>query len=574
MIMAVDDNAEDLAVVSGALRGRYGGDYTVVCAHAPGEALAALTELADDGGDLVLVLTAQDLSGMRGTDLLAWVRRLHPHARLGLMMNWGAWLDDETAETVRESMALGVTDYYVYIPGEPPDERFHHTVSSVLLDWTREQSTVPDTIHIVGESWSGRAYELRETLQSCVTPHTFSLADSEEGRALLADIEPGTALPLIILPDGRVLSDPTNREIAEADGSAVGLEQDEFDVVIVGAGPAGLSAAVYRASEGLGTLLIDEGGVGGQAMSSSMIRNYLGFPRGVTGTRLAEQAYEQAWSFRSSFSFMTRVEELTRSGELYELGLSDDRRVRTRSVILATGATWRRLEVPALESFVGAGVFYGGGTTESHAMTDREVFVVGGANSAGQAALHLARYARKVTLVVRADSVESGMSYYLVRAIRATPQIEVRTGTEVVGGGGDCRLQAVTLRRRDTGEVESVPADGLFVLVGARPHTEWLPEEVSRSRNGFLLTGENLSADALPAGRRPQSLETSLPGVFAAGDVRYGAIRRVASAVGEGSIAIQQVHGHLGPQQGPAENGASPEPSAHSGLDRGAAHGP
>ncbi len=549
MIMAVDDDADDLEAVSRELHGRYAGDYDVVCCGSPDEAVSTLAEVAEREGEVVLVLAAQELSGTTGTELLGRVRRLHQHARLGLLISWGAWLDERTAETVRESMALGVTDYYVYKPAGSPDERFHQVISSVLLDWSREQRTDPNSVHVIGKSWSGRAYELRETLQSCVIPHTFSLADSEEGRALLAEVDPRSELPLLILPDGRVLADPTNREIAEADGSAIGIEHGDFDVVIVGAGPAGLSAAVYGASEGMQTLVIDEGGVGGQAISSSMIRNYLGFPRGVTGIRLAEQAYEQAWSFRASFSFMTRVSALGRSEDRYIVTLSDERNIRTRSVILATGATWRRIDIPELEALTGAGVFYGGATTESHAMTDLDVYVVGGANSAGQAALHLARYARRVTLVVRAESLDAGMSHYLIRAIQATPGIEVRTNTKLVGGGGDCRLQSLTLRDGETGAVETAPADGLFVLIGAQPHTEWLPDGISRSASGFVLTGEDLPGDAYPGSRRPQPLETSLPGVFAAGDVRYRSIRRVASAVGEGSIAIQQVHQHIGPDQ-------------------------
>lgn len=545
--MAVDEDPVDLEAASRELGGRYSGDYEVACVSSAEEALARLTDLAEDEGDLVTVLATQQLSDTSGPGLLAKVRRLHPHARLGLTMDWGAWLDESIADAVRESMALGVTDFYVYKPAGPADERFHHTITSVLLDWNREQSNDPNSVHVIGESWSGRAYELRETLQSCVTPHTFSLASSEEGQRLLEGVDPKMSLPLLILPDGRVLSDPTNLEIAEIDGSAIGIEQDEFDVVIVGAGPAGLSAAVYGASEGLQTLVISEGGVGGQAMSSSMIRNYLGFPRGVTGSRLAEQAYEQAWAFRSRFSFMTRVTAMTRHEDHYRLDLADGRRIRTRAVILATGATWRRLEVPGLEELSGVGVFYGGAITESFAMTGLDVFVVGGANSAGQAALHLARFARQVTLVVRSESLESGMSDYLVRAIRADPRIEVRSGAEVVGAGGDCQLQHLLLRDRETDEVETLPADGLFIMIGAHPHTEWLPDDISRSRYGFLLTGENLSRDVFPGDRRPQSLETSLPGVFAAGDVRYGAIGRVASAVGEGSIAIQQVHQFLGP---------------------------
>ena len=348
----------------------------------------------------------------------------------------------------------------------------------------------------------------------------------------------------MVLPDGRVLSDPTNTEIADATGAWIDPDRDEFDVVIVGSGPAGLSAAVYGASEGLETLVVDEGGVGGQASSSSLIRNYLGFPRGVSGRRLAEQAYEQAWVFGGYFVHMHRVDSLSRDGDRRQVTLSEGRRISARAVILATGAAYRRLGVPALETLSGAGVFYGGPASEAPAMAGKDAYIVGGANSAGQAALHLARYARQVTLVVRAQSLRAGMSDYLVKEVEATPNVEVRVGCEVVGGGGDGRLEYLVLGEGATGEEVTVTADGLFVLIGARPQTDWLPSEIARDRHGFLLTGPDLTDDhGWALDRRPLRLETSMPGVFAAGDVRHGSVKRVASAVGEGSIAIQLVHG-------------------------------
>ena len=317
----------------------------------------------------------------------------------------------------------------------------------------------------------------------------------------------------------------------------------DFDLVIVGAGPAGLSAAVYGASEGFSTLVVDEGGLGGQATSSSLIRNYLGFPRGVSGRRLAQQAYEQAWVFGANFAFMQRVTDLRRERDGLFVTLSDCGRVRARAVLLATGASYRRLGVPALEALNGAGVFYGGPTSEAPAMAGRDVYVLGGANSAGQAALYLARYARRVTLVVRAQSLDAGMSHYLVRQVEATPKLQVRLGTEIVGGGGDGWLEHLVLRDRADGSEETVDADGLFLMIGARPHTEWLPPEVDRDAQGFVLTGTDLrDDDAWPLDRSPFLLETSMPGVFAAGDVRHGSVKRVASAVGEGSVAIQLLH--------------------------------
>jgi thioredoxin reductase (NADPH) len=472
------------------------------------------------------------------------------------MVNWDALADPPTAAAIVDAIALGRIDYYVPIPAAWPDEVFHHTIATFLLEWATEQRKVPHTVHIVGAEWSGRAHELRETFQSCAAPHTFSLADSEEGRRLLAGTPPGVKLPVMILPDGRALGDPSNAEIAEAAGAPTDFDGRDFDVVIVGAGPAGLSAAVYGASEGLRTLVVDERGIGGQARSSSSIRNYLGFPRGVSGSRLAELAHEQAAVFGASFVFMHRAKALTRGGDgdggdgtgplTLTLTLADDRSVNASAVILATGASYRRLGVPALDALTGAGVFYGGPAALAHALSGTEVFVAGGANSAGQAALHLARYARRVTLVVRGPALEKSMSHYLVQEIRATRNVAVRTSTTIVGGGGDHRLRELVLRDGPTGAEEAVAADALFVLIGADPHTGWLPDPVARDGGGFLRTGEDVPAEhPWPLERRPLALETSMPGVLAAGDVRHGSVKRVASAVGEGSIAVRLVHALL-----------------------------
>jgi thioredoxin reductase (NADPH) len=356
----------------------------------------------------------------------------------------------------------------------------------------------------------------------------------------------------MVLPDGRALGDPSDAEIAAAAGAPAGLDELAFDLAIVGAGPAGLSAAVYGASEGLDVLVVDAGGIGGQARSSSLIRNYLGFGRGVSGSRLAEEAFDQASSFGARFLFMHRVVELTRTGSRFELALSDGRRVSAGGVILAGGATYRRLEIPSLEALNGAGVFYGGPTSEAPALIGRDVYVAGGGNSAGQAALHLARYARRVTLVVRSNRLSEGMSSYLVEAIEAAPTIEVNVGTIVVGGGGDGYLQELVLREPAAGTETTVRADALFVMIGARPQTDWLPADVARESHGFVLTGEDLPAESWPLERRPLALETSMPGVLAAGDVRHASVKRVAAAVGEGSIAVQLVHRLLDEEQLPA----------------------
>jgi thioredoxin reductase (NADPH) len=542
VLLAVDDDPEALREVELELRERYSRDYTVVCEESPEAALRTLEKLASEGAEVALVLAGQWLSGMTGSELLGQVHHLHPHAKRGLLIEWAAWGDRPTGEAIFDAVAHGRIDYYVLRPSGTPDEVFHNAVSGFLLEWSRSRRVAPHTIHVVGESWSGRAYELRDILERCAMPHAFCLADSAQGRALLAGVEGEPTLPVMILPNGTVLADPSDAEVGSAGGAAVDPRQSDFDVVIVGSGPAGLSAAVYGASEGFSTLVVDEGGVGGQATSSSLIRNYLGFPRGVSGGRLAEQAYEQAWVLGANFAFMQCAIGLDRDGDRIRVTLSRHGAVTSRALILATGATYRLLGVPELEELNGAGVFYGGPASEAHGLTGLEVYVVGGANSAGQAALHLARYASRVTLVVRAQSLAAGMSHYLVRQVESTANVDVRLGTEVVGGGGDGWLDHLVLRTPG-GEEETVPAQGLFLMIGARPRTDWLPPEVARDARGFVLTGSDVGADCgWPLERSPFLLETSMPGVFAAGDVRHGAVKRVASAVGDGSIAIQLVH--------------------------------
>jgi thioredoxin reductase (NADPH) len=559
-LLAVDVDSE-LGRIERELRDRYEGSYRIICTPSPDEALSALAEMADAGQEVALVLAGQWLSGTTGGELLERAYQLHPHAKRGLLVAWGEWGQIPTAKAILNSMALGEIDYFVLRPTLSPDELFHNAISSFLLEWTEARRIAPHTVRVIGETWEGRAHELRSALQRCAIPHAFYLSESREGRSALAKAGPGAQLPLIILPDGQVLYDPTDREIADATGASIDTEGHDFDVVIVGAGPAGLSAAVYGASEGLDTLVVDEGGIGGQATSSSLIRNYLGFPRGISGRRLAQQAYEQAWVFGASFTFMHGVTALSRAGDRLQVVLSDGRRVSAGAVILAVGAAYRRLGIPALESLNGAGVFYGGPASEAPAMAGKNAYIVGGANSAGQAAWHLADYARRVTLVVRAQSLESGMSHYLTHALEGTPNVEVRVGTEVVGGGGDGRLEYLELRKDAAEEHETVAADGLFVLIGARPRTDWVPEQIARDGQGFLLTGADLAAtDGWPLKRRPLLLETSMPGVFAAGDVRHGSVKRVASAVGEGSIAIQLVHGLFVADQLGAERPAASVP--------------
>jgi thioredoxin reductase (NADPH) len=541
VLLAVDEDRDALREVERELHDRYVRHYRIECVDAMSDARALLEDVAAAGEDVALVLLGGRRGDLAGGDLLEDTRRLHPHALRAVLIDWAEQGDPETADTIFEAIAGGRFDHYVIRPSSPPDEFFHHEVSGLLLEWADRRRMSPHMAFIVADAWSGRAYEIREALERCAMPHSFVLADTEQGRTLVAQAPEGSELPLVVFPDGLCLADPSNAELALASGGTVHPERIDFDLVIVGGGPAGLSAAVYGASEGFRTLVVDEAGIGGQSTSSSLIRNFLGFPRGVSGRRLAQNAYRQAWVFGARFTFVQRVVDLRRDGGELVVVLSDSGPVKTRAVLLATGARYRRLGIPALEELNGMGVFYGGTASEAPGTAGRDVYILGGANSAGQAALELARYARRVTLIVRAKALNAGMSHYLVQQIGATPNIEVRSQSEVVGGGGEGRLERLVLLDRRSGAEEVVAADELFVMIGAEPHTKWLPSAVHRDDHGYVLTGPDLGAN-WPLQRAPLLLETSMPGVFAAGDVRHGSVKRVASAVGEGSVAIQLLH--------------------------------
>jgi len=558
VILAVDENPAVLTAVTERLAERYSLHYRIETASDALEAAELVERLVDEGTDVALVIVGYSVVQAMDGPLFDHVRRRLPHAKRALLISRNVWTDRPRADAIRAAMALGRIDHFVLEPGRPPDEVFHEAIGGFLLEWARERRLVPETVHIVGEQWVGRAYELRAAAEQCAIPHSFCLADSKEGRALLAKAGPGAKLPLMILGDGTALNDLTDSEIAAAVGAPSDVERTTFDLLVVGAGPAGLSAAVYAASEGLRVLVVDAGGVGGQARSSSLIRNYLGFARGVSGARLALQAYDQAALFGAQFLFFRGASRLVASPELLSLSLEDGQSISARSMVLATGASYRRMGVPALEELTGAGVFYGGPVAEAPTLTGTEVFVVGGGNSAGQAALHLARYASQVTLLVRAASLDSGMSHYLVREVEAAPNIDVRTGTTVSGGGGEARLDHLVLQKLATGEQTTVAADALFVMIGAHPLTKWLPAGIAKDAHGFLLTGDDLG-DAWGLTRRPFPQETSIPRVFAAGDIRHGSVKRVAAAVGEGATAVQFVHRVL-----QADLETQPLPKAHA----------
>ena len=452
---------------------------------------------------------------------------------------------DATAQPLRRAIGLGQIDYYVLKPWHAADELFHRTVTEYLYEWVGSDASLSRELTIVAKVRDARAAELRNLLSRNRVPFVFHAAGSPEGVQILEEFgEPDAEVPVVVQRNGRVLVDPSNAEIAEAYGARTRLQGSrEYDVTVVGAGPSGLAAAVYAASEGLRTLVIERQTIGGQAGSSSLIRNYLGFPRGITGADLATRAQQQAWVFGATFIHMCQAEQLRRDGDRLYLATSSCAEIATGAVVLAMGVSYRRLGIPPLDELVGRGVFYGASASEAERFTGRSVFVVGGGNSAGQAAAHLAAHARKVTVLVRRTTLAETMSRYLIDEIEDQPNIEVRYETEIVGGSGVGALESLTLKDSGRGVTDTVPADAVFILIGAQPHTTWLPDLVSRDRFGFVVTGS--ATDAWRLTRTPFMFESSMPGVFAVGDVRSNSVKRVASAAGEGSVAIQQVHQYL-----------------------------
>ncbi|MGH3077492.1 MAG: FAD-dependent oxidoreductase [Gaiellaceae bacterium] len=540
LIVAVDADPEALARLTHELQ-RYERDYRVVCSSSADAAFAQLEKLRAEGGRVAIVLAARGAEKDPGDDLLERVSNLHPHARRALLIPWGGWADDETAQAIRRAMTFGHIDYYVLKPWTSPDELFHRVVSEFLQEWRRATEDRQE-LTVIADPGSPKGYELRNLLARHGVPHAFHARESDDARELL-DVcgQPPTDEPVVVLPDDTVLVDPTSEDLARLGYHVpTGLEDPgTFDVLIVGAGPAGLAAAVYASSEGLRALVVEHWSIGGQARSSARIRNYLGFQRGVTGRELANRAYQQAWVFGTEFLVLREVTGLRAANGTHVAAISDGTEVEARSVVLAVGVDYRRLGVPSLEELVDAGVFYGYSPSDARQYTGGDVFVVGGANSAGQAAVHLSRYAASVTLLCRGSSLEAGMSRYLVEEIESQQNIDVRLETKVVQGAGQERLEQLTLED-GSGSSTTVPADALFILIGAEPRTGWLPDEIVRDDHGFVVTG---------AGEH--MFETSLRGVFAIGDVRAGSVKRVASAVGEGSVVIHQVHRYLDSAQTP-----------------------
>jgi thioredoxin reductase (NADPH) len=572
VIFAVDAGATSFARIEYGLRRRYGVDYRVICETSAMWGMKRLRDLRAAGEEVALILADQWMPDITGAEFLARASQLFPTAKRAVLVEWG---DRRTQEPVLRAMTLGHIDYYVNKPERPGDEYFQRMIAEFIYDWAKAHRPIFAEIRVVGEQWSARSHELKDILNRNGVLHEFHAADTEAGREILARFGKTSArFPVVVLYDGQVLEDPSNAELADAFGVNREPDRRNFDLVIVGAGPAGLAAAVYGASEGLGTLVLEGVAIGGQAGTSSLIRNYLGFPWGVAGAELARRATEQAWWFGAVFRFMRNATALRSDGRDLTLTLSDGAEVTSRAVVVATGVSYRRLGVPGLEELVGTGVFYGAAVSEAQAMKDEEVYVVGGANSAGQAAVHLSEYASRVTLLVRGRSLSTSMSDYLIKEIEAAQNIQVRFGTQVIDGGGEGRLEHLVLKDLASGLTETVPAAALFVLIGAEPRTEWLPEEIVRDQRGYIVTGPDLFQDGepprgWPLGRPPLPMETSMPGVFAAGDIRYGSVKRVASAVGAGAIAIQSIHEHfVKARLGLDNSGSTARTSARADVNR------
>ena len=533
-------------VLNRELSKRYGADYQIVVCDRPAELESWMRDLPAAGLPVALVIGGVGAQDPDGVEVLAAIRSIDPTALRVAAVRWGDW---ESVRSIFEAVTLGKIDHWVTRPVEAPAEEFHRSITEFLREWSSQRGGGFEVVRVIGERWSARSQELRDLFSRYRVPVGFYDASSECARQMLDELGlQSPELPVVVLRFGAerpALINPSNLEVADAFGLMTPISAGEvFDVAVVGAGPAGLAAAVYASSEGLRTVVVEHEAIGGQAGTSSMIRNYPGFSQGVSGAKLAQETWQQAWTFGTTFLFMRQAQSLSRRDGHYRLRLSDGNVLTSRTVVIATGATYRRLGIPRLEDLQGRGVFYGAAASEAPAMRGRTVFVAGGGNSAGQTALHMAKWADQVTVLVRAESLADTMSDYLIREIDATPNVDVTYRVQLAGGTGTGHLQSLELANTVSGARRSVPADALFVLIGSQPRTEWLGESVARDPWGFILTGPDLLGETArwPLDRPPLPLETSLPGVFAAGDVRRGSVKRVASAVGEGAGTIPLVH--------------------------------
>jgi thioredoxin reductase (NADPH) len=544
-IVTVDDDPGVSRAVARDLRRRYGEQYRIVRAESGAAALEALTEMKLRGDQTAVVLADYRMPEMNGIEFLERAMDVYPGARRALLTAY--------ADTGAAIDAINVVDldYYLLKPWDPPEEKLYPVVDALLDAWLSSNYRPVPELKVVGHRWSARSSEVREFLARNQVPYRWYAADEPEGRRLLeAAGADDRVLPVVITPDGDVLVAPSEAELADQVGLATTPSTGFYDLVVVGGGPAGLGAAVYGASEGLRTLMVERIATGGQAGQSSRIENYLGFPDGVSGAQLTDRARRQAAKFGAEILTTREVVGLEANGSARTVKFSDGTAVNAHTVILATGVSYRQLDAPGVGDLTGAGVYYGSALTEATSCADSDVFIVGGANSAGQAAVYLARKARSVTILLRAPSLRKSMSYYLIQQIEAVPNIVVRPCTEVIEADGNGHLERLTLQDRNTGIEETIDAQWLFVFIGAAPLTDWLDGVVLRDERGFILTGPDLTlAGQRPKGwpleRQPYHLETSVPGVFVAGDVRAESAKRVASAVGEGAMAVMLVHRYL-----------------------------
>jgi thioredoxin reductase (NADPH) len=545
-ILTVDDDPMVSAAISRDLRSRYGDDYLVVGARSGAQALAVLTKLALRNQPVALIASDQRMPGMTGVELLEQARTQAPSAKYLLLT---AYADTDVAIKAINDIGL---DYYLLKPWDPPEERLYPVVDDLLDDWRQANPDHTSDVRVVGHRWSDRSYDVKTFLARNHVPYRwYDIERDAEAQRLctLADAA-ATDLPLVLIPEGDTLRGPSTLDLAAALGLRTKAEQPLYDVCIVGGGPAGLAAAVYAASEGLSTVVIERDGPGGQAGQSAAIENYLGFPKGLTGSDLTQRAVAQVSRFGAEMVLARAAVGFETRGPVQAVLVDGSVEIEARALILATGVSYRRLEAEGLNELTGRGVYYGATASDASLCQDDDVYVVGAANSAGQAALNLARYAKRVVLVVRAPTLENTMSRYLVDRISSAPNIEVRCRSEVVACRGDGHLEALTLVNRDSGATEEVASSWLFIFVGASPRTEWLGPAIARDDKGFVVTGQDLLAGpARPPrwtlARPPFALETSVPGVFAAGDVRLDSMKRVASAVGEGAMSVYLVHRYL-----------------------------
>ncbi|MGO4533710.1 FAD-dependent oxidoreductase [Leifsonia sp. 2MCAF36] len=546
LIADAEDSSRDAA--STALTRRFGADYEIEAVGSGAEGLDSIRHFIELGYDIATIAADIGLPDVDGVSFLASAHALAGQATRILMIAMDEYHTNiplTQLHRIHRATALGQIDLALVKGWDTPEEWLYPQMQEVLTAWTLANRPQHLVYRVLGHQWDPHSHEIRDILTRNGIPFRFFSIDSEEGQRLALDHGvDGRQLPALIRHDGSVLHDPSSAQIAAAHGISIHALREKYDLAIVGAGPAGLAAAVIGASEGLQTVIIESQAIGGQAGTTSMVRNYLGFPRGIAGGELAHRAWEQAVLLGAEFVFTHEAVAVTSDGHSLNLTLTDDEQIRADAVILATGVTYRRLGIQGIDRLTGVGVFYGAAGVEAPALSGEPVAVIGGANSAGQAALHLAKFASEVTMVVRGHSLTTGMSRYLIDQIEATPKIRVMLCARIINGAGDARLNALEIEDTDSGRRRVLTVSAAFVLIGAEPHTDWLVD-ISRDNRGFVRTGSDVPAEYWPANRPPLPFETNLLGLFAVGDVRFGSIKRVASGVGEGSAAVASVHQYL-----------------------------